>query len=205
MSDGVSLTTFLKICSMQSTGRKISEIDKLANRNGGHDYYNGVKKIAPALAQEQFGISDVPKKLAYISRQSQRQRNEDRVKQFMKWWKKQIPSPTFLSPPSYNKSPKDCSFILRIKPEISYTFNGIKYTLHIWNTEAPKLNQTIAGIGIYTMIQYLRKGNFSDSKFQMIDLNNGKLFDESSVTNDIPTIFLADMTLFNHIWERVKL
>lgn len=198
--DDLSFTTFLKIGLMPTTQGKFGQLERMHNGTGGYDFYKRMKLAAREVARGKIPASEILLQLQSIKRESERKHNSLMATRFVDWWIAETGAMADADRPSGTYKASNMTFGIRLVPELSYVRNGQRYVTYLWATNLPKMTKQAAGTGIYMLKASLSKGKFEGANFQILDLRQKKLYDESCISNKTPTILSADIAQINAMW-----
>lgn len=201
--DTISFTTFLKIGLMPTTLGKLGQLERMHNSKGGYDFYKQMKLASREFAQGKMSETEILTQIQSIKRASEREHNLLMATRFVDWWAGEKGEVAGSDRPSETYQTADMIFGIRLLPELCYIWDGSQYVTYLWATNLPKLTKQSAGTGLHMLRSSLNKGKFKGANFQILDLRQKKIFDESCITNKTPNILLADIALVNSIWADV--
>jgi hypothetical protein len=197
----IGLTTFLKLFS-KTTPQKMKEYGKYLTP-GGYDFYWTLKDSATALTVGGKQFSECEKLILSMKRQSERDNNIAGLKSLSKWLDKQQNATFFEAPKAVCKSPKG-HLLIKIEPEFGIKNVSERRLVTVWNAKSPDMSQTISGVGIYLMQQFLHEGEFADCKSAILDLRKNSLFVADVVPANVAMMVASEFAWVDEFFEQAK-
>lgn len=202
--DDLSFTTFLKLGLLPTTQGQLGQLQRMLASERGYDFYKQMKFAAKEVALGQVPPEEIMKKLEAIPRKSERDHNILMANNFLEWWNSQKNVKALSDRPSGVFKKQMMSFGIKMRPELAYEKDGSIHVVYLWATKSPKITNQAAGVGIYLLQEGLRKGNFKNAKFSILNLRTGKILSDNLVTNQSATLAAAEISLINELWKSCK-
>jgi hypothetical protein len=172
----------------------------MLNSSDGYDFYKRMKFAAREVARGETSADDIISQLNNIKKDAERTHNVLMAKRFLCWLESVSGAKPSKERPVGFYKPAGMAFGVRLRPELVYELNGVNIVTYLWATKLPRLTRQAAGAGVLMLRSELGVGEYGSARFQIYDLRQERLFDESSITNQTPDILAADMALVNAIW-----
>lgn len=204
--EGLSFTTYLKICLLPSTQAKTGALQRMHGPGKGYDFYKRMKLAAQDVALGNLEPAIVLAQLANITRKAEREHNTFVATKFLEWWKVQLndgcsaydqrPAGAFARP--------NMPFEIRLKPELRFDDKGIDTVVYLWATANPRLTNQVAGTGILIMQEAFANTKFKDCEYKIFDLRRNRIMGSETITNATVTNLNADLAQIGSIWSQVS-
>lgn len=204
--DGLSFTTYLKLCLLPTTQGKTGELQRMHGSSRGYDFYKRLKLAAYDVAAGETDPDEILQQLSTIKRKAEREHNIQVATQFRDWWLKEAsggavpnanrPSDTFKRP--------GMPFSIRLKPELRYEDGSSDKVVYLWATAKPRLTKQVAATGILILQEAFANTQYSQCDFRIFDLRQNRLLGSETISNASSTNLNGDLAQIGAIWSQVS-
>lgn len=184
-----SLTTFIKICLLD-TGGRIAEVQKRLSGQGGYEFYKPLQKAIRLYCDDEPDAAQAV--LAAPTNATERKYNQEAFKSF---------EAKFGSIQSLSglKSPKTLQFksagiSIAVDPLFEVTKSGVQCAYAIWPTQKPQLTQRYGAVACHILRRAYGNTALGNKTFHFCNLVDGKSYSEKQVNNNTNLILMADVT-----------
>ncbi len=157
---------------------KTTRLSKYTSSTSGSDYYWALKKGAAKVFLDGLSYDQaVSVVMSNMTVPHQRSHNQLALKALYSWKLANPGEP--LDPPIGAFAGPKGELIIKLEPAFGLCIKGKKTAFVPWPLKDFRLNAKVAGMGIYLLEQGLKKGDYADWKFCMIDLVSGDVFNRT--------------------------
>ena len=203
--DGLSFTTYLKLCLLPTTQGKTGELQRMHSSSSGYDFYKRMKLAAYEVAVGQTDPDEILAQLATIKRQAERDHNIQVATQFRDWWQEQAKSgavPVANRPSGVFKRPA-MPFNIRLKPELRYQVGSSDRVVYLWATAKPRLTKQVAATGLQILQEAFANTEYGHCEFSIFDLRQKRVLGVETISNASATNLNGDLAQIGAIWSQV--
>ena len=200
--DGISYTTYLKLCLMPSTQAKTGALQRMHSSSSGYDFYKRMKLAAQDVASGATNPNDILEQLSTIKRVSEREHNLFVATRFRDWWLAKAADgcvPHEERPRGEFQRP-GMPFKVRLKPELRYIDNGVDKVVYLWATAKPQLTKQVAATGISILTEAFASSPYGNCEFEIFDLRKNRMLGSDTITNATATNLAGDLAQIGAIW-----
>lgn len=204
--DGLSFTTYLKLCLLPSTQAKTGVLQRMHGSSNGYDFYKRMKLAAQDVALGKLDPDVVLQQLSTITKKAEREHNTFVATKFRDWWKTKSEGGCIAYPerPAISFRRPDMPFNIRLKPELRYDDKGTDTVLYLWATATPRLTSQVAATGIFILREAFSKSKFKDCEFKIFDLRRDRILGSETISNATATHLSGDLAQIGAIWSQVS-
>tara|TARA_B100001179_G_scaffold231218_1_gene220586 strand:+ start:543 stop:1160 length:618 start_codon:yes stop_codon:yes gene_type:complete len=204
--DGLSFTTYLKLCLLPTTQGKTGVLQRMHSSSGGYDFYKRMKLAAYEVASGQTDPDDIIAQLNSITRKAEREHNVFVATRFRDWWEARAANGGVPSEdrPSGRFQRSGLPFNIRLKPELRYSEDNVDNVIYLWATANPRLTKQVAATGILILQESFANTVYAQCNFKIFDLRRNKFFGSETISNGSATNLNADLAQIGAIWEQVS-
>lgn len=204
--DGISYTTYLKLCLMSSTQAKTGALQRMHGSSSGYDFYKRMKLAAQDVASGTTDPSDILEQLSTIKRTSEREHNLFVATRFRDWWLARAADGCVphAERPRGEFQRASMPFKVRLNPELRYMDNGVDKVIYLWATAKPQLTKQVAATGISILTETFANTQFSKCEFEIFDLRKNRMLGSDTITNTTATNLAGDLAQISAIWSEVS-
>lgn len=204
--DGLSFTTYLKLCLLPSTQAKTGVLQRMHGSSGGYDFYKRMKLAAYDVAVGKTKPDEILAQLGNITRKAEREHNLFVATRFRDWWlEKSVDGCTPNSDRPSGEFQRDgMPFKIRLKPELRYLDNGSDNVVYLWATANPRLTNQVAATGILILQEAFAQTKFNQCGFYIFDLRRNRMLGSETISNVSATNLNGDLAQIGAIWSQVS-
>jgi hypothetical protein len=196
----VGFQSFLLRLLSASTLEKSRKYDVYSRQTeNGYDYYQSFRRACQAMFEKGAAYSDVFGNILRLKKSNEREDNSTRFDAAVAFIRS-LNGTQFPPPRGYLLSPQKKARV-KLAPDAAMEVDGQRRIYSFWTIKDIKLSRRGAGVGIYMLQSGLKKANYADCKFVIVDLVRKRQFDEQVIPNDAGRILNAELALLDSLFS----
>ena len=199
----ILLPTFLRNSCCDSI-EKANRLGRYAEPSkDGHDHYWSLKEGAKRLCLEGQSFDEACEVFANMTDQTAIGSNKAALFRMYQWRLKN--KGTYFQPPSGVIGGPQGQLSIKLEPEFGFLQGGKRKVIQIWTSRSVSLPPSVAGMGVLALELGLKKDEWSDCEFYILNLDSGKKFGPKSITSSADIAFTAELAAQEAMYvERLK-
>lgn len=202
MARPIGFSAFLKLLELAEGPRK-SELKKKLGGGGGFQYWRPVQIVAPKAIKPGADVKLLAAQLASLCSGHQRKYNENAFAAFNKWRKEKAIQPA--DPlPMIEADFGDSGLTIRMRPDVSFQFEGSNYSMNLWATTKPVLSIQTLSVGLFFLSAAYKKQGHQTHQHLILDTVSGRIFREADILPTAIHMLKDKVDAFKKNWEELN-
>lgn len=196
----ISLTDFIEFVSKIGTTKftKVKEIKNRPPYQPAFDFWKPLREAIIQLHKEDLNKNKLDEVMNDLTDENKRKLYPNLIKQYKSFLgKKKV---EWIEPPFIEWKYSD--LVVRLNPEIGLFINDKPYIIKLYFKAEP-LSKSKVDMILLMMNTYLKKGDFEEANFAVLDVAKKKLYENSKLSEEHLSLLEGEAFSFLRIWNRL--
>lgn len=202
MAKPIGFSAFLKLLEL-SDGPRRTELKKKLGGGGGFQYWRPVQVVTPKAILPAANIDALNREIDSMCSGHQRTYNKNAFAIFCRWsagkaLRREAELPTIDVP--FGNS----GLVIRLKPDVSFSWNGDRYSMNLWATTKPILSTPTLSVGLLFAASAYRAKGHATPKHLVLDTITNRLFREEDILPSAIHLLKDKADAFKKDWDALN-
>ena len=195
----IGFSAFLKLLEL-SEARRRAELKKKLGGGKGFQYWRPLQLVAPKAILPSADIEALKTDIDNLCSGHQRKYNKNAFVAFCKWTSGKTLEPTMPLPPidvPFGSS----GLVVRLKPDVSFTLDGLSCSMNVWATTQPILSAQTLSVGLLFCASAYRAQGYRDHHHLILVTIKNRLFREEHISPNSLNLLKDKVNVFKRDWN----